>query len=92
MYNERDEIIIELLRRAPHRLSVLREATRGVIKSEYGLLHRLALLEAAGRIQAARTPEHKETIYTLSATEKEKGADVSASAKQMSHSEAHNVL
>jgi DNA-binding HxlR family transcriptional regulator len=90
MYNERDEIIVELLRRTPYRLVDLREATRGVIKSEYSLLHRLALLEASGRISSERHPEHKETIYTLSDSEKENtDGQTSANASQ---DEGHNVL
>jgi DNA-binding HxlR family transcriptional regulator len=92
MYNERDEIIVELLRRTPYRLVDLRDATRGVIKSEYSLLHRLALLEASGRISSERHPEHKETIYTLSETEAEKkNTDAQTSAKP-AHNEEHNVL
>ncbi len=80
MYNENDEIVVELLRKGtPYRFVGLRKATRERIKSEYGLLHRLALLEAAGRISVVRRPMHKQTFYYLSETEKEKESDVGAS-------------
>jgi len=92
MYNENDEIVVELLRREkPYRFVELREATREKIKSEYGLLHRLALLEAAGRIVAIRTPEHKSTVYALSEAEREKDTGVRQSANESPISEGNDA-
>ena len=85
--NPVDEVIIELLRQGPCRKAELEERIPAS-----NVYHRCLQLMASGRIVASHRSNHMETIYNLSDSEKEKGADVSASAKQTSHNEAHNVL